>query len=157
MYSIKPLLPVFGITAVIVGLFVWGASSKSNDLTLVPGTNVACLPQGHQNLAAHIHPVITITVDGGTETIPAEVGITDDCMAEVHTHDNTGTIHVETISTARLTELTLADFFAVWGTSFVREGYVATLTVDGATIIDPAMVVFRDGQKISLSYASIAQ
>ncbi len=158
MKDLKPILPVLGVVAIIIALFVWGVMSQKNPpVVYVPGTDVACLPHGHQNLASHIHPVMTITVDGVAETLPANIGITNDCMAEVHTHDATGTIHVETITKDRLEVLTLADFFAVWGKPLVREGYTVTLMVDGATIIDPEMIRFKDGQKISLSYVSIAQ
>jgi hypothetical protein len=158
MKDLKPMLPVLGVVVVIIALFAWGiASKKDKPVVYVPGTEVVCLPQGHQNLATHIHSVMTVTVDGVNEILPANIGITADCMAEVHTHDTTGTVHVETVSADRLNVLTLADFFTIWGKPLAREGYVATLVVDGATIIDPEMTRFRDGQKIALSYTSIAQ
>lgn len=156
MKELKPLVPVIGVFIVIVILFVWGIMSRNRSavVTYVPNTQVACLPSGHQNLAVHIHPVMSITVDGAPETLPANIGVTPGCMAEIHTHEADGVIHVETISTDRLTSLSLADFFAVWGQPIERDGFTYTLTVDGATVADPSTVTFADGQAIALSYTS---
>lgn len=159
MNNLKTLAPVIFVFLIIIALFAWGVMSQrgATTLTYIPGTNVACLPQGHQNLAVHIHPIIAITVDGAPETIPANIGIAATCMAEVHTHDDTGSIHIETVSPERLDVLSLADFFAVRNASLSREGYAHTLTVDGTPVTDPARVRFKDGQRIGIVYTSIAR
>ncbi|HXK39939.1 MAG TPA: hypothetical protein VJ837_03835 [Candidatus Paceibacterota bacterium] len=157
MKKLSSALPVIVVVAIIIALFAWGIASQNKNMTYIPGTNVACLPQGHQNLKTHIHPLMTITMDGIPETLPTDIGITGDCMAEVHTHDTTGTLHVETVDASRLDALTLADFFDVWGTTFEREHFSVSLTVDGEEMIkiDPSMIHFRDGQRFNITYTSI--
>jgi len=139
------------IIIVIVVLFAW---PKVNDpyKTVVAGwhdAGVDCLPS-HQNARLHIHPQLTVTVDGSSETIPANTGIVRGCMAETHTHDTTGTIHVEAIDTEK--KLTLGQFFAVWGKPLMRDGYNVEVKVDGAVIVDSESTIFRDKQKIEITY-----
>ncbi len=157
MKDIKSILPIIGVVVVIIVLFIWGVAAQKTTVVYVPGTEVACLPNGHQNLAVHIHPVMTVTVDGVAEVLPANIGITADCMAEIHTHDASGEIHIETITKDRLDVLTLNDFFSVWEKPLTRQGYIAQLTVDSTTITDPTTVHFKDGQKINLSYVSLTK
>jgi len=125
-------------------------------LVFVGDTNVACLPNGHQQLAVHIHPVLSISVDGTPETIPANIGITQNCMAELHTHDATGTIHVETATTNRLSELSFADFFAVWGMPIERAGYDVAIQVNGASVASVDEVGFHDGDRVEFVYTTQA-
>ena len=72
------------------------------------------LPPSHQGLAVHIHPHVQILVNGRDVPIPANLGITTDAQGRatgflpIHTHDGTGTLHVES-PTAR--GFTLKDFF----------------------------------------------
>ncbi|MEX0672739.1 MAG: hypothetical protein WDZ82_01310 [Candidatus Paceibacterota bacterium] len=140
------------LAVVAIGFFVWGAATT--DGSTWRDTNVACLPNGHTNLAVHIHPALSITVDGEPESIPANTGVNAGCMAEVHTHDTSGLLHVETVERSRIDELTLADFFDVWGKDLEREGYTLTARVDGEVIEDPAGLTFEDEQQIELEYAS---
>src|SRR4051812_100694 len=70
-------------------------------------------PMSDEGLALHIHPHLTIAVDGVLATIPAEVGKTaDGNWLPLHTHDATGKIHVE--STVAY-DFNLGDFFLIWG------------------------------------------
>lgn len=150
-------LVVFGGVAVVLGglLFMTGSMSSSESLTLVPGTNVACLPNGHQALAVHIHPTLTVTVDGVPETIPANIGVSSTCMAELHTHDATGVIHVETARAERLGALSFADFFAVWGMPVEREGYTLSISVNGTSVSSVDEVPLVDGARVEFSYTSL--
>jgi hypothetical protein len=64
----------------------------------------------------HLHPRLTIQHGGAAVTIPANIGIVQTggvvlCLYWLHTHDESGVIHVE----APGGNFTLADFFAVWG------------------------------------------
>jgi hypothetical protein len=62
----------------------------------------------------HFHPRLKVYVDGRQVSIPANIGIdpTQDAMqmADLHTHDASGTIHVEGMSGPRL-----GQFFQIWG------------------------------------------
>jgi hypothetical protein len=64
----------------------------------------------------HLHPHLTIQHQGTPVVIPANIGFVQSggtvlCIYWLHTHDESGTIHVE----APGGNFTLADFFAVWG------------------------------------------
>ncbi|HUA09459.1 MAG TPA: hypothetical protein VMA98_09305 [Candidatus Acidoferrales bacterium] len=67
-------------------------------------------------LNEHIHVHLAIEHAGKPVTVPANIGIVQAaglvlCLYWLHTHDDSGTIHVE----APGGNFTLADFFAVWG------------------------------------------
>lgn len=141
------------IVGVTVLLFVARSASEPQEVTgrYWPGTDIACLIFGHQNLAMHIHPELTITVDGTPETIPANIGLTQGCMAEVHTHDATGQIHIESVTEGNT--FTLLDFFTVWGTRIDREGYTYRVFANGGSV-DPATYTLKDFDRVQLQYTS---
>ncbi len=62
--------------------------------------------------AYHIHAHVAVYVDGIRQVIPADVGIPQNCMYWLHTHDTSGVVHIE--SPVNRT-FTLGDFFAIWG------------------------------------------
>lgn len=154
MKNSKTQYIIGGVAVVALGLIVWGTmNSEKPGITLVwENTNVPCLPGGHTNVAQHIHQMLSITVDGVSEVVPAHIGDTPSCMAEVHTHDVTGKIHVETISPG--IQRTLGDFFAVWGTSIDRDGYTLAATINGTPAADPVSHILAEDDVISLSYTS---
>lgn len=110
-----------------------------------------CLVEGI-NLAQHIHPQLSIIIDGNAEVIPAEIGI-GACEQAVHTHDATGVIHVEAQD---LHAYTLGEFFATWKKPMVREGYELTMTVNDAPSEDLGMLKLKDGQRIVLRYKKLS-
>ena len=112
-------------------------------------TAVKCLVQGHQGLAQHIHPLLRVVVDGADEIIPANIGVASTCLAEVHTHDATGTIHVESVE---IKDFALQDFFAVWGEPFERTGFSLRVTVNGDESVAGGNLILRDGERIVLEY-----
>jgi hypothetical protein len=107
--------------------------------------------------AEHLHPHLTIEHSGVPLAIPANVGFVQAggtvlCIYWLHTHDESGTIHVE----APGGNFTLADFFAVWGqplsgtqigpyTGQVR-AYVNGAPYKGA----PQSIPLLDGEQITL-------
>lgn len=147
---------LIGAVVLIAALFALGRfTSNSNSAGVWQDTQIACLPSGHQNLAFHIHPNLQIIVDGEAESIPANVGTPPSCMAEVHTHDSTGRLHVESADSTKENTLTLNDFFAVWDRDIAREGYELSASVNGSSVEDPASVVLQDEMNIVLEYESV--
>jgi hypothetical protein len=75
-------------------------------------------PLGLQQLGAegeviHIHQHLDIFVNGKHETVPQSIGIYDgQFLTELHTHDTTGIMHVES---PKKREFSLGEFFGVWG------------------------------------------
>ena len=66
------------------------------------------------DIVTHIHASLTIIVQGKTITIPA-IGADMDTMtaAPIHTHDTSGTLHIETDSTNSYAPNAL-DFIRLW-------------------------------------------
>jgi hypothetical protein len=62
----------------------------------------------------HEHANVQIFVNGRQEPVPTDIGINLDAGTgqSIHTHDDTGTVHLES-SQART--FTLGEFFGVWG------------------------------------------
>jgi len=108
---------------------------------------------GGENLAMHIHSKLRIFVDGVEVRVPANIGIAPDGkMRVIHTHDETGVIHIES---PIYTEFTLGDFMRVWGKRLddsCFDTYCGTVRVmvNGAEIQDPLSHPFRDGDEITI-------
>lgn len=91
----------------------------------------------------HEHANVQIFIHGQQQTIPVNVGIdeTDGAIESLHTHDDSGTVHIES-ETA--TQFTLGEFFGVWGVRLTPScigGYC-----NGG---DNRMRVFVDGEQVS--------
>lgn len=60
----------------------------------------------------HVHAHLTIRIAGQSQTVPANIGISESCFYWLHTHTDSGIVHVEAPADA---ELTLGTFFDIWG------------------------------------------
>ena len=60
----------------------------------------------------HIHAHLTIRIGGEFRSVPANLGIRDSCLYWLHTHRDSGIIHVEAPAED---VYTLGQFFDVWG------------------------------------------
>lgn len=107
-------------------------------------------------LAQHIHPGLTILIDGKERAIPADIGVGPTGALPIHTHDDSGAIHVESTSVQRFR---LRDFFTVWGQPFDRKRLLdrtangrtkITMTVDGRPSTAFGSLVLRDFQEITI-------
>lgn len=115
-------------------------------------------------LALHIHPHLTIVINGRPLTIPPDIGITArGVTGPVHTHDDSGKIHVES-EVART--FYLKDFFAAWGRTFNRRNLIGhrvdarhqiTMTVNGVPNTEFENLVLRDGDRIVVSYGLLSR
>ena len=110
-------------------------------------------------MVMHIHPQITVSINGQPTIIPENVGIDNTLwkdhsldkygmqgMSPLHTHDNSGTLHVE--STANR-NYTLGEFVNVWGGLDTGSEKVLKVTVNGQPISDWKNHVLKDKEKIS--------
>jgi hypothetical protein len=70
-------------------------------------------------------------------------------MAPLHTHDASGTIHVES-NTIR--NYTLGEFLNIWG-GLDTKGKAVKATMDGAPVSDYKNIILRDGEQINLDVA----
>lgn len=142
---------VVAIVLVLVGLFGW---SKINDPNKelkkkITEAGVECLSSGAK-LAQHIHPHLVIKMGGKDVNIPANIGIINGCESEIHTHDTTGIIHVE--SPRGDQAFTLNQFFVVWNRPLEQEGYTLKATVDKKPLENPKGLILKEKQEILLEY-----
>jgi hypothetical protein len=103
----------------------------------------------------HIHQHLDIFVNGTQEPVPANIGIYDgQFLTELHTHDPTGIMHVE--SPTRV-NFDLGQFFGVWGVRLTGDcvgGYCRNVTpwsvyVNGQSYSgDPSALVLKEHQEI---------
>jgi hypothetical protein len=104
----------------------------------------------------HIHQHLDIFVNGKHEIVPQGVGIYDgQFLTELHTHDPTGILHVESPVAKHFD---LGQFFGVWGVRLNARcvgGYCDPLTpwtvyVNGQPYTgDPGELVLREHQEIA--------
>ena len=95
--------------------------------------DIRCVAE-ETKLLQHIHPHLSIIIDSEEEAVPKNIGITPSCTGELHTHNETGEIHVESARADK--EFAIGQFFAVWGKSIDREGYTVKIIIDGKEMKD---------------------
>jgi hypothetical protein len=104
-------IPWASIPGLQTGPPPWGNSSA------VLGDRLKLLnldPLGQEGQVLHIHQHLDVYVNGKKVTVPALVGIdtAGQFLTQVHTHDTSGIVHVES-PTHRT--FTLGEFFGEWG------------------------------------------
>ncbi len=157
MKKYKPLLIALGAFAVLIVLFMLPSFLNSGTGTNTgpwAAAGISCI-NGDLQLSQHFHPNLKIFVDGKEELVPANIGLTPLCAAEVHTHpygpdDPQGTLHIETPFAEK--KFKLAQFFVVWGKTIERPGFAVSMTVDGKPNTDLGALILADKQQIVLKY-----
>lgn len=136
------IIPALIILSVIIGVIYIQTRNGSTTAGILPtvgaqdyetvlGSNFACL--GTESLYLHIHPWLEIWINGNNVTIPAGIGIKDPandgtynnepvfgggastCFEPMHTHDDSGVIHIESPTN---TNYTLGEFFTEWSLAY---------------------------------------
>jgi len=123
---------------------------KISLLVLILGAagEVAAYVQSTSNFhTIHWHFTLSMSIYGQQATIPEGVGIHPDLWkyhaldqyatnpgtAPMHTHDNTGLIHIE--ATGPPIDYTLGDFFLIWGLTF-NDQCLSNICVSNTTEIN---------------------
>ncbi|MBT1584097.1 hypothetical protein [Curtobacterium flaccumfaciens] len=115
-----------------------------------------------ERLAEHVHTHLTIMDGDERVTVPANVGHSDSrkFAAEIHTHDTSGIVHVESPTEQTFT---LGQFFDEWGVSLGPEhvgGLRGELTVwvDGHRRIgNPRSIELTDLRQIVLVVTTVGE
>jgi len=112
-------------------------------------------PLGQEGTVLHIHQHLDLYVNGKHVTLPALVGINDSSyITEVHVHDNSGVIHVES---PRQATYKLGQLFGEWGVKLTAScvgSYCGHLKwwVNGQRVTgDPAELDLRSHQEIVIA------
>lgn len=99
-------------------------------------------------------------IKGQKQEIPANVGI-GAIHQPIHTHDNSGTLHLEFKGLVTKDEIKLGGFFRIWGKEFSKtnllnktsgsEGKISMI-VNGVENKDFENYTMRDGDNIEIRY-----
>jgi hypothetical protein len=116
-------------------------------------------PMG-MKMVMHIHPQLSVKVNGQPIIVPENVGIDKSLwkdhsldkygmqgMSPLHTHDNSGTIHVES-SIER--DYTLGEFLDVWGGIDTANDKIVKVIVNGRPLSDWRNRILEDNEQITL-------
>jgi hypothetical protein len=112
----------------------------------------------------HIHALLNISVDVQPVAVPANIGIdaAHHLESTLHTHDQTGVIHMEA---PHPFAYTLGDLFAAWGVRFTHDQLGALrahgdqqlhVYVNGRSVGDPANYVMRNRDNIAIGFGTDA-
>lgn len=153
-------LAMFVLILILIGGVLWyyvSPATSTSAPTSVSDPVLSCNDES-KGLAEHIHPHLTIIINGQQVTIPANIGLSASCEHPIHTHDESGTIHVESLVSY---PFTLHDFFLVWGQPFdntqilqykVDASHCLRMTVNGVPNDRYQNYVMQDGVQIVITY-----
>ena len=117
------------------------------------------LPQT-SDVIFHIHANMEVYTDGKKQTVPAQIGIdqTHQLLASLHTHDTSGTIHMEAVQPY---PFKLGQFFNVWGVKLtqtqlgdyvVGHGLVLQVWVNGKQVKSFVNYVMKPHDRIVVGF-----
>lgn len=95
----------------------------------------------------HTHQHLDIFIEGKVIPIPQDIGEGKDFISPIHTHDETGVIHVESPT---VQVFTLGQFFNVWGVGFDNQCLGGYCNLD-----DKKLQVYTNGQVVNGNYQDI--
>jgi hypothetical protein len=150
------IIAMVAIAAVAAGIIVAAATGAIQPPTAPAGSD------DNKPMVMHIHPMLSFVVDGRDIQVPKNIGIDNSLwndhsldsygmqgMSPLHTHDTTGTIHVESNEER---DFTLGEFLNIWGV--LSDGQYADkqvkVMVDGNPVSDYGSLVLKDRQEIRL-------
>jgi hypothetical protein len=164
-----------GIAALLLALTAGPAAAAPVPWTKLPGLHKGAAPWsndsgtlyqrllplrlsalGQEGAAVHIHAHLDVYVAGRHVQVPALVGIdvVNQFITELHTHDTSGVMHVESPS---VRTFTLGQFFGEWGVELTPRAVgkyrgAVHWWVDGKQRAgDPAALVLRAHQEIAVA------
>ncbi len=154
------------IVILVIGGGVWWFTSRpkitsaeqaAKDAKRVHDLALSCTTDAATTF--HIHSHLSITMNGQDRPIPADTGVTADCLHPLHTHDATSIIHIES---PRKEDFTLGDFMDVWKEDLTSNKVLDTtvdaqhqmkMFVDGKEVTTGRDTIFRDRQSIAIIVA----
>ena len=178
----KGALVAIGITGVVVVLMIMlfsignsGPTTANTDTSGLQGlqtTKAPWKPESNSlaqrvsslklpsvgNESYHQHAILQVSISGKMITVPNKVGFYQGGVSPLHTHDATGTIHMEAGAPY---PFTLGQFFDVWGVTFSEKQIGAyknandqsvQVFVNGKKIDDPVNYQMKEKDKIVVGY-----
>lgn len=186
----KKSIKAWGIVGIIIlwGVFFWinqtqtTTSDISNNTKTLPGIQTGEAPWIPEisNLSErwimlglpllrtegttfHIHIHLDIFINGYPVWVPTYIGVNQKAgqISDIHTHDTTGIIHIES---PKVQALTLGQFFGIWGVDFTSQnigGYknqsdkILKVFVNGKLYDgDSSQLELKSHQEIAITYGT---
>jgi hypothetical protein len=152
------------VSTPVSGLQTGSAPWAASEIGLTDRMKESGVPLSDMSaVALHIHPLLSVIVDGQKVPVPANIGIepSGQTMAALHTHDDSGTIHVES---PVVRSYKLGEFFDVWGVRLTEGclgGYCNTSSKRLAVYVgsrafegNPRDIELKDGEQLTLIYGT---
>jgi hypothetical protein len=110
--------PSSTLPGLMTGKAPWGPNDGTKLKPRLKAIGLDALPR--EALKVHIHQRMAVLVNGKFFPLPAGIGIDRNgkFITELHTHDDSGIIHVEAPAPRKFT---LGEFFDVWGLRFTKD------------------------------------
>jgi len=147
VYNIKNMKKIIswslgsGLAVVAIGGFIWYAATRppvqESDIISRNGF--------------HWHPELVIYVNGEKQEIPKNVGL-GAVHKPMHTHEDPPLIHLEFTGLVRKQDITLGQFFKIWGRDMRSFGGDMKMTVNGEENTEYENYAMRDRDKIELRF-----
>ena len=131
----------------------WPVAEDTVDLAAAAGVPVDPV----EWLSHHVHTYVGVFVDGEAEVVPSGIGIDNEGhrIAGLHTHDCSGTVHLEA---QKATQLTLGQLADSWGVKLDGQcfadlcapDHAVAVRVNGEPVADARAVVVADCDVINV-------
>ena len=143
-------LSLIAFVAMFITAYVLWQDEYQSETTYWKDTDIECVLRADSWVSFYNSVELHIDVDGEPQTIPAEIGFSSECVASIHTHDDTGRLHFTS-------GVTLADFFTVAKIPFEQKGYELSMTVNGIAVSsrEPGAYLLQNEDVIEMNYTSV--
>ena len=141
--KIKKFIVIGLIAATVIGIGLAVTSSKflsSSNASAQTIDGIQC--NAVEQLLFHNHAHLDIFIGGQPYTVPSQIGIIPGkCIYWLHTHDDSGVIHIESPVTRNFT---LGQFFDIW-----KKRFSNVQIFDNIANATNVMAVYVNGNKIN--------
>ena len=140
------MIGVIAVIAIVIGISVASIRMPANAAAPIDGIECNTMEQS----IFHIHAQLNMFINGKNYTVPPLIGITNYCLYWMHTHDNSGIIHIE--SPVNRT-FDLGHFFDIW-----KQKFNNTQVLNNTADANHPVSVYVNGTKVpnSINYRDIA-
>ncbi len=129
-----------GVVLFFGGMIWWSKTLQSNDPDIISRKGI------------HWHSTLAIYLNGEKQEVSPNIGVTGGAMMPMHTHEPTGELHMESEGVIRKKDITLGQFFKIWGRDINSFGKNMMMTVNGIENTELGNYIMQDKDKIELRY-----
>lgn len=159
----KPDIDPSTLAGIQTGNYPWPVEVSNLQKRL---TEIGLPALQQEGTVLHTHQHLDIFINGKQITVPANIGLDDakGFIAEIHTHDETGIIHVESPVAQKFY---LGQFFDIWGVKLASNcvgGYCNDANNNLKAYVngnlfqgDPRTIELQAHQEIAIAYGTILQ